>query len=205
MQTQLTDLSVTLQIYLGKQLVNGKVVENTLQHAFDFVRSSQDKGERIVALKVAGNVLDKAAANHVVVNYKKVNEHGLALLQQYEDDQKDVIQQTLSSAAKQRTLKFPPPKVPQENPKYVVGGEKRLDGNSFHDVTFVDCKIIYGDGWLDLENVRFINCSFDVLPENTGRDFYTALFSSDDPIPAVTVRTPGPPPSEKQLKNAQGK
>lgn len=190
MQNQLTDLSVSFQVYFGKQLVNGKVAENTLQHAIDFARTSQDKRERTVALRVAGNVLDKAAANHVVVNHKKVNDYGLTLLESDVEDQKEA----LSQAAKQRTLRFPPPSVPP-GPKYIVGKDQVLDGTAFRDVTFVDCKIIYTDGWLELKNVHFINCTFDVQPENTGKEFYRVLFSSNEPIPTVTVKTQGAPPA----------
>jgi hypothetical protein len=197
MQVKLFELTADFKIYSEGKLANNKAIENTAQRAIDVAGTSQEKGERIEALKVAGHVLEKAAANHVIVNYKKVNSQGLAVLEQYVDGQKDVAKETLSSLAKLRTLKFPAPKMPQERSKYIVGGDQRLDGRLLQDKTFVDCKIIFSNGWLGLENVRFINCTFDVLPESIGREFYKSLFSSDSPIPEINVRTPGPPPSEK--------
>jgi hypothetical protein len=198
MQYQLTELTVKFDLYFDKQL-NKKVAENTVQRAVEAVGSSQDKTQRIVALKVASHVLERAAANHVPIDHKKANASGLALLeQQYADDEKPALRETLSELARQRTLKFPAPQVPKENSKYIVGGDQRLDGPHFQDVTFVNCKILYSDGFLDLQNVRFINCTFDVFPENTGKEFYTALFSSNEPIPTVTVKTPGSRPIKKE-------
>ncbi len=44
------------------------------------------------------------------------------------------------------------------------GGSQVLDGIHWHHITFIGAHIIYDGGDLDLEDVRFVNCTFEVHP-----------------------------------------
>jgi hypothetical protein len=44
----------------------------------------------------------------------------------------------------------------------IEGGNQLLDGIKWHTVTFVGTHISYYGGYTELENVRFVNCTFDV-------------------------------------------
>jgi hypothetical protein len=37
-----------------------------------------------------------------------------------------------------------------------------LDGIHWHDIVFIGAHIIYYGGDLDLQNVRFVNCTFEI-------------------------------------------
>lgn len=200
MQRQLTTLDTKFDVYFDKTL-DINTAEQAVGRAIGRAIRTQDNVQKTVALEVAQLVLDKATSKPIVIDYKKANEYGLAILNHsYNDDQKPVVKATISKIAKQRNLKIPVPPIPKDNQqesKYILGGDRVLDGTFYKDVTFVDSKIIYGDGWLGLENVRFINCTFEVSPVDSGRVFYLALFKSDDPIPSVTVKPNSPLPPSK--------
>lgn len=44
----------------------------------------------------------------------------------------------------------------------IEGGTQTLDGIKWHGVTFIGSRISYQDGYTELENVRFVNCTFEV-------------------------------------------
>ena len=44
----------------------------------------------------------------------------------------------------------------------IEGGNQLLDGIKWHTVTFVGTHVSYHGGYTELENVRFVNCTFDV-------------------------------------------
>lgn len=200
MQLKLVELNTKFDVYFDKTL-DKNTAEQTVGRAVNRAIGSQDPIQQTVALNVAQTILDKAKAKRIVIDYKKANEYGLAVLKpSYKDDQKPAVKATVSKLAYQRNLKIPEPQIPKDNEKgteYIIGGERMLDGTPYKDVTFVGSTIIYDRGWLGLENVRFINCTFNIAPEDAGKEFYLALFGSEDPIPVVTVRTPEPLPDGK--------
>jgi hypothetical protein len=59
----------------------------------------------------------------------------------------------------------------------VIDGRQSLDGFIWDNVTFVNMKIRYTGGTALLNNVRFVNCSFDLPPDNNGTSLanYVAL------------------------------
>lgn len=65
------------------------------------------------------------------------------------------------------------------------GGTQILDGIHWHDVDFIGTHIRYEGGELDLQNVRFINCEFDIpakiAPSKRADQFvdYAALARAD--------------------------
>ena len=58
-----------------------------------------------------------------------------------------------------------------------TGASQTLDGIHWKDVIFVGAHIKYEGGDLDLQNVRFVNCTFDVIPSPKAQQFidYAAL------------------------------
>jgi hypothetical protein len=51
----------------------------------------------------------------------------------------------------------------------IVGGHQRLDiGVHFRNVVFVGTRIQYGGGELDIENVSFVNCTFEIPAQARG-------------------------------------
>jgi hypothetical protein len=195
---KLTELSIRFDIYFGDKAKDRAAVQNITDRAIDTVLTSKDPVERTVGLRVARNVLSKASANHVAIDHKKIEKNGLALLEQsFEGNERVELKETLSEFARQRTLMVPEQSRPNPAYKYIVGGDQTLDGSNWENVTFVNCKIKYGDGWLSLKNVRFINCIFDVFLESTGKEFYEVLFKSPDLIPTVTVKSPGRGPDSQ--------
>jgi hypothetical protein len=200
MQLKLVELNTKFDVYFDKTL-DKNTAEQTVGRAVSRAVGSQDPLQQTVALNVAQTILDKAKTKRIVIDYKKANQYGLAVLKpSYRDDQKPVVKDTVSKIAYQRNLKIPEPQIPKDEEKeteYIIGGDRVLDGTPYKDVTFVGSTITYGSGWLGLENVRFINCTFNIAPEDMGKAFYLSLFGSDDPIPVVTVRTPAPFPDGK--------
>jgi hypothetical protein len=63
---------------------------------------------------------------------------------------------------------------------FLVGGRQTLDDIQWSGVTFVDMRVKYNGGYLSLNNVRFINCTFDVPPSKHASRFveYAALAQS---------------------------
>jgi hypothetical protein len=50
----------------------------------------------------------------------------------------------------------------------LVGGEQILDQHArWHDILFMNMRIIYRGGPLDLSNVTFVNCTFDTTPDSS--------------------------------------
>lgn len=49
----------------------------------------------------------------------------------------------------------------------IAGASQTLDGIRWTDVTFVGTRVKYAKGQLDMENVRFVNCTFD-FPADAG-------------------------------------
>ena len=60
---------------------------------------------------------------------------------------------------------------------YIKGGENFLDGIHWNNVVFIGARIVYRGGEVELRNVRFVNCSFDVPPSDHAGEFvnYAAL------------------------------
>jgi hypothetical protein len=50
----------------------------------------------------------------------------------------------------------------------VLARTQKLDGISWKDVTFVNTHILYGGGDVNLQNVKFINCTFETQPTDHG-------------------------------------
>jgi hypothetical protein len=63
----------------------------------------------------------------------------------------------------------------------VIDGRQSLDGFIWDNVTFVNMKIRNNGGTALLNNVRFVNCSFDLPPDNNGTSLanYVALARTD--------------------------
>lgn len=198
MNKQLIELNTKFEVYFDKTL-DTQTAEQALGRAVNRATNSQDPLQRTAALNITGHILDKITSRRKVIDYKKANQLGLALLRRdYEGEEKLKLEAAVSKVARQRNLKLPAPPLPkdeEEKSKYIVGGERVLDATLYKDVTFVDCVIRYHDGWIGLENVRFINCTFEVSPENYGKKFYEELFKSEEPIPSVTLKTPSPLPN----------
>jgi hypothetical protein len=50
----------------------------------------------------------------------------------------------------------------------IINAQIPLDGVRWHDVTFVNSHVIYRGGFTELQNVRFVNCTFEVPPTQAG-------------------------------------
>jgi hypothetical protein len=67
----------------------------------------------------------------------------------------------------------------------ITGASQTLDGIRWHNVTFVGTRLLYAKGPLDLENVHFVNCTFELPPDDQGARLADAIalgqtsFSSD--------------------------
>jgi hypothetical protein len=59
-----------------------------------------------------------------------------------------------------------------------------LDGNFMKNVVIQDSRIVYRGGPMELENVYFVNCTFDVIDDTRGQQFAKAMFC---PNPATTL------------------
>ena len=59
----------------------------------------------------------------------------------------------------------------------IEGGTQLLDGIHWHNTVFIGTHIRYDGGEVELQNVTFVNCTFDVLPNDRGVQFvdYAAL------------------------------
>ena len=61
---------------------------------------------------------------------------------------------------------------------YLSNGEQVLDGIHWYDVVFENVHIVYSGGPVELQNVRFINCTFDIKNDTRNNDkllLYAAL------------------------------
>jgi hypothetical protein len=77
---------------------------------------------------------------------------------------------TPNFSVKERTFAKTDFKVSHFNFWATRGASQTLDGIHWHDITFVGVHIIYRGGDLDLQNVRFVNCTFEVptrTPQNS--------------------------------------
>jgi hypothetical protein len=61
----------------------------------------------------------------------------------------------------------------------VIGGVIPLDGYQMKHVTFKDAKITYYGGKTIMEDVLFINCTFDIVQQAPGPNFARSLLSSN--------------------------
>lgn len=71
-------------------------------------------------------------------------------------------------------------RAPSVNGLTLIGPRQILDGIEWKNVTFVNVHIVYAGGPLMLENVRFVNCTFEVPHNQQGIDVvdYAALSAS---------------------------
>lgn len=207
-QQKVIELDIKFDLFFGERRIDAKTSENILGRAVDRAITTQNPVERRVALQFAHGIVDKATNAKTILNYKKINQFGSDLLEQNHQDFNDYdpeFEAIIEGLAAQRVLINPAPKIPpddkpkpddKEAPKYIVDQEVRVDAVLFEDVTFINCTIIYGQGWIGLQDVRFINCKFDVSPIDKGRELYESLFGSVERIPTISVRTPAPLPNE---------
>ncbi len=57
----------------------------------------------------------------------------------------------------------------------IAGGSQTLDGIHWHNVTFIDARLRYEDGPLDLQNVRFVRCTFGFPSDARGAQIANAI------------------------------
>ena len=57
----------------------------------------------------------------------------------------------------------------------IAGASQTLDGIRWTDVTFVGTRVKYAKGQLDMENVRFVNCTFDFPADESGSRLSNAI------------------------------
>lgn len=55
------------------------------------------------------------------------------------------------------------------------GASQTLDGVRWHNVTFVNTRLRYEDGELDMQNVRFVHCTFGLPSDPRGARLATAI------------------------------
>ena len=62
----------------------------------------------------------------------------------------------------------------------IRGGEQLLDGIHWHNVVFAKTRIRYEGGEVELDNVRFIDCTFDLPAVQRAADLaeYAAVLPS---------------------------
>jgi hypothetical protein len=68
---------------------------------------------------------------------------------------------------------------------YIKGGYNVLDGIHWSNVVFIGAHIIYRGGELELKNVRFVNCTFEVPDDDKGSQItnYASLETKELVIP----------------------
>jgi acyl dehydratase len=57
----------------------------------------------------------------------------------------------------------------------IAGASQTLDGIRWTNVTFVGTRVKYAKGPLDMENVRFVNCTFDFPADESGSRLSNAI------------------------------
>jgi hypothetical protein len=64
----------------------------------------------------------------------------------------------------------------------IYGGSQALDGFIWDNVTLINVHVRYTGGTALLRNVRFVNCTFDLPPDNKGMTIadYVALGRTDE-------------------------
>lgn len=67
-------------------------------------------------------------------------------------------------------------------------GGWKLDGVRMKNVIFKDTEITYEEGPLEMQNVHFVNCTFNVSKRPNGLNFATSVLASG---PATTFRAAG--------------
>lgn len=69
----------------------------------------------------------------------------------------------------------------------VVGASQTLDGIHWQDVVFVNTHIRYAGGEVELNNVRFVKCTFEIIQSNSGERLaqYVAL-----KLPSLRIMPP---------------
>ena len=68
---------------------------------------------------------------------------------------------------------------------FASDGDVLLDGKHFKNVVFRNVKVVYNGGPSILENVYFLNCTFDVSPGPAGQEFAGKLLEGG---PSVTAK-----------------
>ncbi len=66
----------------------------------------------------------------------------------------------------------------------MVGGTQTLDGIHWRDVMFINARIHYLGGELELRNVRFVNCTFEIAPSARGENV-ARYITLDSPVLAL--------------------
>lgn len=61
----------------------------------------------------------------------------------------------------------------------IAGASQTLDGIHWHNVTFVGTRLRYEDGPLDLQNVRFVHCTFGFPSDARGANIANAIASGE--------------------------
>jgi len=69
----------------------------------------------------------------------------------------------------------------------IIGGAVPLDGYEMRHITFRDAKITYSGGQTTMEDVLFINCTFDVIQQKSGQNFARSLLSSASSLDFVSA------------------
>lgn len=64
----------------------------------------------------------------------------------------------------------------------------KLDGTRLKNIIFKDTKIIYEGGRVEMENVYFVNCTFEVSKRPNGKNFASSVLAS---TPATTFQAGG--------------
>lgn len=64
----------------------------------------------------------------------------------------------------------------------------KLDGSRLKNIIFMNSKIVYEGGPVEMENVYFVNCTFAVSKKTNGRNFATSVLAS---APATTFQAGG--------------
>ncbi|MGH9740330.1 MAG: hypothetical protein ACRD4X_17345 [Candidatus Acidiferrales bacterium] len=57
----------------------------------------------------------------------------------------------------------------------IAGGSQTLDGIHWHNVTFIDARLRYEDGPLDLQSVQFVRCTFGFPSDARGAKIANAI------------------------------
>jgi hypothetical protein len=64
----------------------------------------------------------------------------------------------------------------------------KLDGYRLKSIVFTDTKIIYEAGRVEMENVYFVNCTFEISKRANGKNFASSVLASE---PATTFHAEG--------------
>ena len=196
LKNELSELRGELRGFTKSFIKTASDAETALKRAV-----SASASDAKVTLPFAGKVIETAKEKRIRLSPKAIKEIAESLFAVSAPDASLVVWDTASRLASYKTFSegmqgVPKPPKDAQDRVVVQNATVDLGGKRFENVSFVNCNVQYMDSFIELENVRFIDCTFDEVqtgePGGNGREFLQALLLTDEK-PSLSLSFAAPP------------